>query len=173
MTTAVASLAPDTVHPARAPELTIRGLAPGDRAALAFALSHLSDQSRYQRYLSPRPGVDHRELARLLDVDHWHHEVLIAFASGPRRPVGVAEYVRLAEFDHAELAVVIVDDWQRHGVGRSLAEALRERALAAGIRFFRVSLLRENRGALALARALGECAVTGSAGAVLEMLIAL
>lgn len=156
------------------PGLIIRELTVADRRSLAFSLDHLGAQSRYQRYLSPRPKADERELTRLLDLDHWHHEGIIAFATAPRRPVGIAEYVRLPEaFDRAELAVAVVDEWQRLGVGRALAQALRERALAAGVRHFRLVMLRENRGALALARALGPRESTTGSGSLLEITVAL
>jgi acetyltransferase len=152
-------------------ELVIREATASDRAAIAFSLGHLGDQSRYQRFLAARPAPAPEEIDRLTAIDHWHHEVLLAFSSGPRVPVGVSEYVRLDEFDVAELAISVNDDWQRRGVGARLVRELRERALAAGIRHFRATMLRGNRGALALAKALGPCTKLGAEGNVVELLI--
>ena len=114
-----------------------------------------SRSSRCRRYASCGPPI-RREVARLTDVDHWHHEVLIAFHVHPRIPIGVAEYVRTDRFDTAELAIAISDDWQRHGVGRALVRELRLRALDAGIRSFTATALFDNRGALALIHELGD-----------------
>jgi RimJ/RimL family protein N-acetyltransferase len=137
-------------------ELTIRELRSADRRALVFAFGHLSARSRYQRFFTAKPELAPRELAQLLDVDHWHHEALIAFSPPPRAPVGIARYVRIHDdFEAAEVAIAVVDDWQRHGVGTALLAALTERAVHAGIRRFHVSILRENRAARALARKLG------------------
>jgi GNAT superfamily N-acetyltransferase len=96
-----------------------------------------------------------REVARLTGVDHWHHEVLIACHTHPRIPIGVAEYVRGASFDVAEIALAIADDWQRQGVGRALARELSARARRAGIRTFEATTLYDNQGALGLLRGLG------------------
>ena len=157
-----------------APDLLVRELAACDRPALAFVFGRLGPRSRYQRFLAAKPELDARELERFARVDHWHHDALIAFSPPPRAPVAVARYVRLEDFDTAELAVEVVDAWQRRGVGRALVLALRDRALRAGIRRFRATLLRENRGARALVRELGrvERATIGADG-VLELEIVL
>jgi RimJ/RimL family protein N-acetyltransferase len=149
-------------------EITIRALRASDRRAVTFAFGHLSPQSRYQRYFSPKQELSPRELARLLDVDHWHHEALIAFSPPPRAPIGIARYIRLEEFDAAELAVEVVDGWQRRGVGTALLAALTERAGAAGIRRFQMTMLRDNRAARALAGRFGPATAISAAGNVVE-----
>ena len=158
--------------PRGADEIVIRELTASDRAAIGFSLSHLGERSRYQRWLGAGPG-ERREARRLSQVDHWHHDALIAFSPVPRTPVGLAEYVRLDDFDAAELAISVNDGWQRRGVGRALARALRARAMAAGIRRFRMTVARGNRGALALARELGTCTVVGAEGPAMELLVVL
>jgi acetyltransferase len=151
----------------------IRELTPSDRAAVVFSLAHLGAQSHYQRYLGGRPAASTEELARLVALDHWHHEVLIAFSTHPRVPVGLSEYIRLERFDTAELAISVIDAWQRHGIGIELLLRLRERALAAGIRRFSAMMLRGNRGALALARHLGEVSTQSARGNIVELMIEL
>jgi RimJ/RimL family protein N-acetyltransferase len=150
-------------------EIAIRELRASDRRALAFAFGRLSDQSRYQRYFSTKPALTPRELSALLDIDHWHHEALIAFSPPPRSPIGIARYVRLSEFDAAEVAIEVVDGWQRHGVGTALLDALTARARAAGIRRFHMSMLRDNQAARALARHFGPATVLAAAGNVIEL----
>jgi GNAT superfamily N-acetyltransferase len=152
-----------------APPLLIREVTRADRAALAFSLRHLGPSSREQRYLSAAPQLWPRELDRLTAVDHWHREALIAFSLVPRVPVGMAEYIRLDSFDVAEVAIAVVDRWQHHGVGHALMAALRSRARAAGVRHFEATLLRANKGALALARSLGECRTVAADGTVLQL----
>jgi RimJ/RimL family protein N-acetyltransferase len=153
--------------------ITIRELLPSDRRAVAFAFAHLSAQSRYQRYFSPKDELAPRELVRLMSVDHWHHEALIAFSPSPRAPIGIARYVRLDDFEAAELAIEVVDDWQHRGVGTALMAALSERARAAGIRRFHVSMLRGNHAARALVRKLGPptlpATALAAAGNVVEL----
>jgi acetyltransferase len=157
--------------PSAAPPLLIRSVTPADRAALAFSFNHLGAQSRHKRYFTLTTHLWPRELDRLTGVDHWHREALIAFVPLPRAPLGVAEYIRLEAFDVAEVAVAVVDRYQRHGVGRALMGALRARALATGIRHFEATLLRDNRAALALARGLGKCTTVTADGSVLQLLV--
>jgi len=151
------------------PAFTIRELVASDRHAVAFTFGHLSERSRYQRYFTAKPALTPRDLRLLLDVDHWHHEALIAFSPPPRAPIGIARYVRLDEFDMAEVAIEVVDGWQRQGVGTALMVALTERARAAGIRHFHMSMLRDNAGARALASHLGPATVLAAAGNVVEL----
>ena len=155
--------------PVSAPVL-IRPLTGTVSHAVAWAYRHLGERSRHQRFLGAKPACD---LERLSDVDHWHHEALIAFSPHPRKPIGVAEYVRLERFDRAELAVAVVDEWQRRGVGKALLGALRARAMAAGVRQFTAFTLRGNRGAMRLAGELGQLEVTGAADGVARLLLVL
>jgi acetyltransferase len=150
-------------------EITIRELAASDHRAVAFTFAHLSAQSRYQRYFTIKQDMAPRELTRLMSVDHWHHEALIAFSTPPRTPIGIARYIRLDEFDAAEVAIEVVDGWQRQGVGSALMAMLTERARAAGIRRFHMSMLRDNQAARALAAHLGPATVLTAAGNVTEL----
>ena len=147
----------------------IRELTAADRLALVYIFRHLGARSRYQRFLSVKAELSPRELAHLVSVDHWHREAVIAWSPPPRTPIGVARYERCEEFDLAELAVTVIDEWQRHGIGRLLVRDLGERARRAGIRRFTATMLWENRGAVALARGLGPDAAGQRHGGILEL----
>jgi RimJ/RimL family protein N-acetyltransferase len=134
------------------PRPLIRELTPADRNALAFVFDHLGLTSRYQRFMGAKKELTARELDYLTMVDHWHREALIAFRPLPRTPIGIARYERCEEFDCAEVAIEIIDGWQRRGVGAELLLSLGERAVRRGIRRFTATTLAGNRGALALAR---------------------
>jgi RimJ/RimL family protein N-acetyltransferase len=69
-------------------------------------------------------------------------------------PVGVARFVQTAP-ESAELAIVVVDEWQGLGVGRELLGTLVGHAAAGGISVVTASVLLENHRALALMRGLG------------------
>ena len=151
------------------PEIAIRELQPSDIRAVAFAFGRLSERSRYQRFFTVKRELSARELARLVNVDHWHHEAQIAFSPPPRTPIGIVRYIRLDEFDTAEVAIEVVDGWQHLGVGTALLAALTERARAAGIRHFHVAMLRDNKGARRLADQLGPATVVAVAGNLVEL----
>jgi RimJ/RimL family protein N-acetyltransferase len=132
--------------------IEIRPLEARERAVLRFGFRQLSADARYARYLAVKPELTEPDLARLLAIDHWHHEALVAWSKTPRRPVGVARYVRAPEFDTAEVAIEVADAWQRRGVARALVVELGRRAHAAGVRRFIAVTQRDNRAALALIR---------------------
>jgi RimJ/RimL family protein N-acetyltransferase len=150
-------------------DIIVTQLTPSDRAAIEFSLRRLGAQSRYQRFLGAKTAFSRRELDRMTHIDHWHRESLIARSPVPRAPIGIAEYVRREEFDVADIAVAVVDEWQRRGVGTQLVRALRSRAISAGVRRFTATVLAENKGALALLGHLGPYEVTSVEGPVLEL----
>jgi acetyltransferase len=130
---------------------------------------HLSPQSRYQRFLYPKHELSRQELDEFTCLDHWHHDALIAWLARPRTPVGIGRYVRADDFDCAEIAITVIDEWQRHGIGGALLSTLRDRAVRAGIRRFTSTSFSGNRAALRLAHQLGSCQQVRSAGGVVEL----
>ena len=113
-------------------EVVIRGLELSDRDFVASILEQLGWQSRIQRFLAPRPILSQRDLSIITNVDGFDRGGTIAFAGSS--PIGAAHYASTAAPEVAEIAVEVVDDWQRRGVGRSLLAELRVSALRAGYR---------------------------------------
>jgi hypothetical protein len=62
------------------PDVTIRPLAASDRAGLAAAFAHLSDETRRRRFRGVAKRLGERELDRLTRIDHHGHEALAAVA---------------------------------------------------------------------------------------------
>lgn len=137
-------------------ELEIRPVAADDKQALAEGFERLSDASRYRRFLTPHGSLSPAELRYFTEVDHHDHEALVAIDPQTGQGVGIARYVRTAtDSKSAELAIAVVDDWQRMGVGTRLATALSERAQEEGITMFTGLVLAENELMLNLANDLG------------------
>ena len=83
--------------------------------------------------------------------------------------IGEARYASLpGSATTAELAVFVIDDWHRRGLGSVLAQALVERACANGIARLEATTLFENHAARALLRRLGFRA-RGSADGAIEL----
>ena len=145
-------------------EVVIRGLELSDRDFVASILEQLGWQSRLQRFLAPRPILSERDLSTITRVDGFDRAGTIAFAGSS--PIGAAHYVRTAEPEVAEIAVEVVDDWQRRGVGRSLLAQLRLSALRAACRRLEWFAFESNRAAAALARDLPDRRSTRGRGGV-------
>src|SRR4051812_7943055 len=71
--------------------LRVRSVTPADRDRIAAAFEGLSPESRYRRFLGPKPKLSASELTYLTDIDHRSHEALAAVDSEDRI-VGVARY---------------------------------------------------------------------------------
>ena len=108
--------------------------------------SRLSRETLYWRFHAPYPRVPEWALHRLLGVERYNGESVVAVASN--EIVGHAMYVPSPDGREAEVAVVVEDSWQSKGVGKLLISELAERAKQRGIQFFTGTVLSENRRAL-------------------------
>ena len=134
----------------------MRPLRGDDRGRLTGAFERLSEESRYRRFFAPLRELSGDSLEYLVDIDHHDHEAIVALDPKTGQLIGVARYVRQAPgADRAEAAVVVADDWQRHGLGRALLERLASRAREEGIARFTALVQADNRRALDLLAEIG------------------
>jgi GNAT superfamily N-acetyltransferase len=147
--------------------LRVRPIVPADREPLADAFDRLSDRSRRQRFLAPKPRLSARELDYLTDVDHVTHEALVAIDETSGHIVGVGRYATGSGGGvAADMALAVVDAWQRRGIGHGLAVRLVERARANGITRLTGTALADNLRVRALLDRLGFRVRSVSAGVV-------
>jgi len=134
-------------------QILIRPLLYGDRFELAAGFTDLSLRSRQFRFFSPPDELDADELEYLTNLDYRDHFACAATLVGGAVPkgIGVGRYVREDEDPAvAEVAVTVLDDYQRRGVGTLLTRTLADVAVGNGIRSF-VSYVRwENAAAIEL-----------------------
>jgi protein lysine acetyltransferase len=148
--------------------LRVRPIVPADREPLADAFGRLSDRSRFQRFLGPKPRLSPRELDYLTDVDHVRHEALVAIDETTGQIVGVGRYAIGGGAAEAGMALAVTDAWQRRGIGHGLAVRLVERARANGITRLTGSTLVDNLRARSLLARLG-FRVSAVSGGVLDV----
>jgi len=135
--------------------LKIRAIEREDRDRLRRLFMRLTPESRYRRYLSPKPELTERELAYLVDIDHVHHEALAAVDEADGSFVAAARYVQLSDQpDTVDVAIEVADDAQRQGIGTELAIQTLKRARANGFTHVTATTLHQNAPAHALLRAL-------------------
>ena len=151
-------------------EISIRPIEVQDRELLRAGFDRLSPESRYRRFFSPIDELSERQLDYLTRVDHHDHEALVAIAPDGSC-VGVARFVRTRP-EEAEPAVVVVDDWQGHGVASILLARLVERALDEGITHFNATVLAGNREPIAAVGRLGQATISRH-GSEVEVRVAL
>lgn len=136
-------------------EVLVRPIRPDDKEVLLRGFERLSEQSRYQRFLTPVPQLSSTQVEYLTEVDHHDHEALVALDAEGGDGVGVARFVRDGDSDAAEAAVTVIDEWHGRGLGTVLCNLLADRAREEGIRRFTAVLLASNRQMLDVLATLG------------------
>jgi GNAT superfamily N-acetyltransferase len=127
----------------------MRPIHPGDKGLLVEGLSQMSPESRLARFGSGISGFSASELRYLTDVNQVSH---VAWgATIDDEPAGVGRYIVDGSAD-AEIAITVVDRFQRRGLGRALFEALTASARAAGIETFHFAIEPWNRVVLRMLR---------------------
>ncbi|GAA3044289.1 hypothetical protein GCM10010464_05530 [Pseudonocardia yunnanensis] len=119
----------------------VRELRPGEFDVLDAVFAGLSPTSRYQRFHAGIPQLTPQARERLAAVDGRTHLAVAAFAG--TTPVGIARLFRVGDCC-AELAVEVVDAWQRRGIGTRLLQAVAALGARAGIRTVEADVLAEN-----------------------------
>jgi RimJ/RimL family protein N-acetyltransferase len=141
----------------------VRALEPGDREGLAAAVRRLSDETRYLRFATAKPRLTNRELDFLVNVDHHHHEAIVAIDPTTDHGVAAVRYVQVPGEPHvAEIAATVTDAWQGRGLGTALLAQLAERARDEGYLAFRASVLASNQRSIAMLLAAGFAPLSSS-----------
>ena len=150
-----------------------RPIAPGDGPLLVAGFERLSEDSRYRRFFTSKSRLSDAELQYFVDVDHRDHEAIVAVDPSSGEGLGVARYIRSKEDPEiAEVAVVVVDDWQGRGLGRALLDRLTYRARREGVRRFSALVQSDNQASLGLLMGVGDTRREFDEG-VVELLIEL
>jgi RimJ/RimL family protein N-acetyltransferase len=127
----------------------LRPVLPEDREHIVDGFRRLSPESRRLRFHEPRQALTKAELDFLTTIDHdWHVSWAACLPDGTG--VGVARYVIDPDERGAEIALAVVDEYQRRGIGLALLRKLAAIAAARALVTFHATVLAENRAMLAL-----------------------
>jgi RimJ/RimL family protein N-acetyltransferase len=119
----------------RGRKVEIRALRPDDQADFVAAVDRTSDQSLYRRFFGAKRSFTDQEVAFFVNVDFVNHVALVAVVEEGGRPTiaGGARYV-VVEPGKAEVAFVVVDQYQGRGIGAALMAHLAAIARAARLK---------------------------------------
>ncbi len=130
----------------------VRPVRATDREAMHAFLSGVSEDAIWFRFFSMANLDWATDWA--LNVDYRDRFGLVVETGSPRRIVAHAAYVRI-EPDSAEVAFLVSDAWQGHGIATVLLAHLAESAAAAGVATFVADVLPGNHKMITVFRESG------------------
>ncbi|GAC1637360.1 MAG: hypothetical protein PVS3B2_02340 [Candidatus Dormibacteraceae bacterium] len=136
----------------------VRPIKAEDESLLHDAVAAMSERTVYFRFFSPLKRMPDGLAHRLAVVDYKDRFALVATTHKPtetERIFGVARYDRVPNADVAEVAVAVIDEFQRRGLGGALLAILARVARKNRIKSFTLIVLPENQQMLGLLRKMG------------------
>jgi acetyltransferase len=131
--------------------ITIRPIRPEDEPLMVRFHEKLSERTVYFRYfnlLKLTQRVAHERLTRICFIDYDRAMALVAEwrdpASGQRQILGVGRLTKVRGTTEAEFAVLVADEFQRHGIGGELVTRVKDVARAEGLTRLTGDVLTEN-----------------------------
>jgi RimJ/RimL family protein N-acetyltransferase len=128
-------------------ELRVRTIRVTDECKMRDLFYSLSEDTVYKRWLSVVKRMPHHELQRYLDTDESDNVALVVETQPEDREpeiVAVGRYARVPATDHADVAFVMRDEWQRRGIGSALLRMLVDIARDRGVAAFDAYVLADN-----------------------------
>jgi len=116
-------------------KLEIRALRPQDLTDLRAAVDRTSAQSLYRRFFGAKRSFSDKEVAFFVNVDFANHVALVAVVEerGHAAIVAGGRYI-VQQPGTAEIAFIVVDEYQGQGIGSALLRHLAILARNAGLK---------------------------------------
>ena len=126
-------------------DVEIRALRPDDKDDMLAAVGRTGTQSLQRRFFVVKRGFSEKEIAYFMNIDFANHVALVALADEDGRKViiGGGRYI-VTEPGKAEIAFVVIDDYQGQGLGTLLMRHLAVLARKAGLKELIAEVLPEN-----------------------------
>lgn len=153
------------------PVVHLRPIRPEDRDRLMTFHRHLSPRSVYRRFLGPHPELRPAEAERFTCVDYVDRLAFVV--EDADELVAVGRYDRIPGTDVAEVAFVVADAYQHHGLGTVLLGQLAHAARSHGITTFVAETLAENHDMLDVFMHSGFAVATSTGNNVTEVRLAI
>ncbi len=137
--------------------VAIRPIRTEDSGMEQAFVRHLSEDSRYFRFMASMRELSPKKLKFFTEIDYDRHMAFVAtiLREGNEVEIGVARYVATENPHSCEFAVTVDDAWQGSGVAGLLMISLEDAARERGFKTMEGIVLATNHKMLKFARQLG------------------
>ncbi|HEY7405337.1 MAG TPA: GNAT family N-acetyltransferase [Candidatus Angelobacter sp.] len=131
-------------------QFVVRPIRPDDEPLMVDFHRHLSEETVYRRYFGPLRldvRVAHERLLKRCLIDYHNEMALVATCrdrNGNDQLAAVARLVKIADSNRAEIAFVVADQHQHHGLGTYLLERMIDIARKEGFAELEAIVLADN-----------------------------
>jgi acyl-CoA hydrolase/GNAT superfamily N-acetyltransferase len=127
--------------------VSFRPVHPTDEHSMRDLLYTLSQETVYYRFMTHKSKFSHQQVQNFVYIDHRQDVAIVGTVPEAHGEdiVAVGRYYLDPKSNRAEVAFVIRDDWQNHGIGTFLFNHLVSLAKRSGIAGFTAEVLRDNR----------------------------
>ena len=135
----------------------LRPIKPTDGPLLLDLFKSLSRETIYFRFLTHLEKLQPEMVKQLVEIDYESHFALAAIITVDTKEsiIGTCRYIVKENTDHAELTVVLRDDWQRKGLGKAMVTRVVNIARSKGLASIEILLDYRNEGMKRIFASLG------------------
>lgn len=138
----------------------VRPWRPGDERLLLRSATGISPASLRSRFLAGVPRLPPAYLRHITTAPRGEWDAQVALCGD--RLIGWAEFTRTGSPAEADIALLVVDRWQRRGVGTALLRSMLPRLTGAGVKVLHADVELGNEAVRRLmAAVLGEAPARG------------
>ncbi len=128
-------------------QINFRSIHPTDEPRMRDLFYALSQETVYYRFMKEMKVFPHKQIQEFVYVDHRNDVAVVATLPEAHGEdiIAIGRYYVDKKTNHAEVAFVVRDEWQNHGIGSFLLKHLATIAKRNGITGFTAEVLRANR----------------------------
>lgn len=107
-------------------ELRFRAIRPSDEEEMRRLFYRFSEESVYYRYFTPITAMPHKKMQEYVNIDYNRIMSIVALEgdAGKGKIIAEARYVKLHGRPYAEVAFIVDEDYQGHGIASYLLQML-------------------------------------------------
>lgn len=135
--------------------LDVRPVTIADEPLLAEFFDHVTKEDLRFRYLVGIDHVSQERIAELAEIDHAQIENYLAFGEGGAPLIATALLACDPNYERAEVAITIREDFKNQGIGWELLSYLANVARSKGVKVLESIEQRDNHAAIELERHMG------------------